>query len=303
MAVRSRGRRTWIGLSAPAERWCSSARARRSSPDIDLLLSEARGGDAAVRVVLTRGGHRLCRLESLGDPEDLISPARLLPVMYNPSGLLDGVKTLSYGANMLASRRARAEGYDEALLVRSDGVVLEGPTCSIFWVRDGRLRTPALQTGILASITRRVLLESLPVEEGSFALQDAAGAERGVPGLDRAVGPAHRRHRRGDPARGSGTADAAGARRRSSRPWPKARSPDSRDARARPRHRDRRGHAGPAQRDHRRRRRARRPRDADPRRRARSWSGAGPVRTGVTVVLPRPDRRLGRARVRRLRTG
>src|SRR5436305_5211037 len=35
--------------------------------DLDLLLSQARGGDAAVRVVLTRGGHRLCRLESLGD--------------------------------------------------------------------------------------------------------------------------------------------------------------------------------------------------------------------------------------------
>jgi branched-chain amino acid aminotransferase len=144
--------------------------------DIDLLLSEARGGDAAVRVVLTRGGHRLCRLESLGDPEELTKPARLLPVTYNPSVLLNGVKTLSYAANMLASRRARAEGYDEALLVRSDGVVLEGPTCSIFWVRDGCLRSPALETGILASITRRVLLESLSVEEGSFDLQDAAGA-------------------------------------------------------------------------------------------------------------------------------
>ena len=144
--------------------------------DIDLLLSEAPSGDAAVRVVLTRGGHRLCRLESLGDPEELTKPARLLPVTYNPSGLLNGAKTLSYAANMLASRRARAEGYDEALLVRSDGVVLEGPTCSIFWVRDGRLQTPALETGILASITRRVLRERLSVEEGSFALQDVAGA-------------------------------------------------------------------------------------------------------------------------------
>ena len=51
------------------------------------------------------------------------------------------------------------------------------PTCSIFWVRDGRLQTPALETGILASITRRVILESMPVEEGSFALEHAVGAE------------------------------------------------------------------------------------------------------------------------------
>jgi branched-chain amino acid aminotransferase len=145
--------------------------------DIDLLLSHAPAGYAVVRVVLTRGGRRICRLESAGDADALTRPARLLPVTYDPSVVLNGVKSLSYGANMLASRRAVAAGYDEALLVRSDGVVLEGPTCSIFWVRDGQLQTPALETGILASITRRVVLESMPVEEGSFRLGDALRAE------------------------------------------------------------------------------------------------------------------------------
>jgi branched-chain amino acid aminotransferase len=145
--------------------------------DIDLLLTRAGAGYMAIRVLLTRGGHRICRLESRGDVAELTKPVRLLPVTYNPSVLLNGVKSLSYGANMLASRRALAAGFGEALLVRSDGVVLEGPTCSIFWVRDGRLQTPALETGILASITRRVILESLPVEEGTFALEHALGAE------------------------------------------------------------------------------------------------------------------------------
>lgn len=145
--------------------------------DIDLLLTRAGEGYLAIRVLLTRGGHRICRLESRGDVSELTKPVRLLPVTYNPSVLLNGVKSLSYGANMLASRRAAAAGYGEALLVRSDGVVLEGPTCSIFWVRDGRLQTPALDTGILASITRRVILESMPAEEGSFALDHVLGAE------------------------------------------------------------------------------------------------------------------------------
>jgi branched-chain amino acid aminotransferase len=145
--------------------------------DIDLLLTRAPEGYAVVRVVLTRGGHRICRLESRGDPSELTKPVRLLPVTYDPSVLLNGVKSLSYGANMLASRRAVAEGYDEALLVRSDGVVLEGPTCSIFWVRDGRLQTPALDTGILASITRRVILENMEVEEASYPLEYAVRSE------------------------------------------------------------------------------------------------------------------------------
>jgi branched-chain amino acid aminotransferase len=145
--------------------------------DIDLLLTRTGDGYMAIRLVLTRGGRRICRLEPRGDVSELTKPVRLRPVTYNPSVLLNGVKSLSYGANMLASRRAVAAGYDEALLVRSDGVVLEGPTCSIFWVRDGRLQTPALETGILASITRRVILESMPVEEGSFSLEHALGAE------------------------------------------------------------------------------------------------------------------------------
>jgi branched-chain amino acid aminotransferase len=145
--------------------------------DIDLLLTQAPDGYAVIRVVLTRGGHRICRLESRGEVEALVRPVRLMPVVYNPTVLLDGVKSLSYAANMLASRRAVEQGYDEALLVRSDGVVLEGPTCSIFWVRDGRLQTPAVETGILASITRRVILESLPAEQGSFTLEHTAGAQ------------------------------------------------------------------------------------------------------------------------------
>jgi branched-chain amino acid aminotransferase len=163
------------------ERSCASLvldcpRAQLES-DIDLILTRAAAGYGVVRVVLTRGGHRICRLESAGDPDALARPARLLPVTYDPSVVLNGVKSLSYGANMLASRRAVAAGYDEALLVRSDGVVLEGPTCSIFWVRDGQLQTPELDTGILASITRRVVLESMPAEEGSFPLDDALRAE------------------------------------------------------------------------------------------------------------------------------
>ena len=57
------------------------------------------------------------------------------------------------------------------------GTALEAPTSTIFWVTgDGRLRTPSLDVGILASITRDRLVRELEVEEGSFPLTDLEGA-------------------------------------------------------------------------------------------------------------------------------
>jgi branched-chain amino acid aminotransferase len=145
--------------------------------DVERLLARPPRGYAVVRVVLTRGGRRICRLETRDDVDSVTKAARLLPVTYEPSVVLNGVKSLSYGANMLASRRALAEGYDEALLVSRTGTVLEGPTCSIFWVRGGQLRTPSLDTGILASITRRVIVETMGVRDRSFPFDDLLAAE------------------------------------------------------------------------------------------------------------------------------
>jgi branched-chain amino acid aminotransferase len=78
---------------------------------------------------------------------------------------------------MVASHQAQQSGFDEALLVRSDHVVLEAPTSTIFWATEGVLRTPALDVGILASITRGLIVEALTVEQGAFLLQDLLEAD------------------------------------------------------------------------------------------------------------------------------
>ena len=87
------------------------------------------------------------------------------------------MKSLSYAANMEATRIAQGRGAGEALLVRPDGVVLEAPTSTIFWVsRDGELRTPAIEVGILASITRERIVRELDVAEGEWPLDDLLAA-------------------------------------------------------------------------------------------------------------------------------
>jgi branched-chain amino acid aminotransferase len=88
--------------------------------------------------------------------------------------VLTGLKTLSYSANMTASRIAKKDGADEALLVMPDGTVMEAPTSTIFWVDgNGAIHTPALEAGILASITRDRIMRVVPVEESdSYQLSE-----------------------------------------------------------------------------------------------------------------------------------
>jgi branched-chain amino acid aminotransferase len=98
-------------------------------------------------------------------------------VTYSPSVILNGVKSLSYAANMQATRIAKGSGADEAVLVEPDGTVLEPPTSSIFWVSpQGALRTPALHAGVLESITRDRLVKALDVEEGTWPVADLRAA-------------------------------------------------------------------------------------------------------------------------------
>jgi branched-chain amino acid aminotransferase len=142
--------------------------------ELDALLEAAGPVDALLRVVLTRGGHRIGTIEPLP-----VRPptARVATITYAPNRVLDGLKTLSYAGNMLAGRLAREQGCDEALFVTPHGRVLEGPTWSFFWVRDGELLTPPLGERILASITRARVLEECEAAEEVCTLDDLRGAE------------------------------------------------------------------------------------------------------------------------------
>lgn len=138
--------------------------------EIGEMLKSIENPDCLLRIIQTRSGRRIITIEDLPNHSPTIS---LATVTYSPTLILNGVKSLSYAANMQATRIARSAGADEALFVRPDGIVLEPPTSTIFWATpEGHLRTPALEAGVLDSITRRKIVERLEVEEGEFPLDD-----------------------------------------------------------------------------------------------------------------------------------
>jgi branched-chain amino acid aminotransferase len=165
-----------FALDEHLERMARSAAAIRLPIDLDALrsdvaaiLAEAEPADGALRLLVTRGGRRIALVEPLKQLPDTIA---LATITYAPTRVLDGVKSLSYAANMLASRLAREAGADEALLVTPHGRVLEGPTTAFVYVRGGRLYTPPLADRILDSITRRILFAVTDVEERVTTLDD-----------------------------------------------------------------------------------------------------------------------------------
>ena len=151
-----------------------------------LTAVAADGGDCRVRLVVTRGGDLpdidapsrcIVAWEQMSEPS---AGLRILPVEapWHSGGVdwdLTGAKTISYAPNMSSTRRAQSAGFDDALLMSRDGWMLEGPTWTIAWFVDGSLETPAMDLGILASVTRAEVLETaadigLAVIEGRWPL-------------------------------------------------------------------------------------------------------------------------------------
>jgi len=100
----------------------------------------------------------------------------------NPKGFKIHAKATGHYVNsILASQEAKANGYDEALLLDMNDYVAEGPGANIFFEKDGKLFTPA--TGnILPGITRATVIElckelDIPVEEKHFTIDELKEAD------------------------------------------------------------------------------------------------------------------------------
>lgn len=139
--------------------------------DVAALVAAAAPGDAALRLLVTRGGRRIGIVEPL---HALPPTLKLRTIAYAPTRVLDQIKSLSYAANVLTRRLAQEQGADDALLLTPHGRVLEGPTAAFFAVLDGALVTPPLTDHVLNSITRRKVMQATDASELVITRDDLA---------------------------------------------------------------------------------------------------------------------------------
>lgn len=148
-------------------------------------------GRVAVRLTLTAGsgGRGLDRPETV-EPHLFATVSRAprpegsiglwtTTVRRNQHSPASRLKTLSYMDNVLARREAAPS---EALMLNTDGIVACAAAANVFWIREGRLFTPALECGVLDGVMRREVLARAPsfglsVREGHFPPAALAEAE------------------------------------------------------------------------------------------------------------------------------
>ena len=92
------------------------------------------------------------------------------------------IKAISFLNNILAKQEAVRVGADDALMLNMESELAECTTSNIFFVKEQRLHTPAVECGILKGLTRDVVLElaeerGVCVEEGRYMIEQLFQAD------------------------------------------------------------------------------------------------------------------------------
>jgi branched-chain amino acid aminotransferase len=177
LAVSARG----MGLALPSEDVLRSAMAS--------VISAGGLVDGRLRITVTGGPAPLGSDRGATGPTVIVAGGLLpawpattdvivVPWPRNERSALAGLKTTSYGENVVALARAAAAGAGEAIFGNLAGNLCEGTGSNVFCAIDGRLVTPPLSSGCLAGVTRALLLEAVPeAVEADLPLAALAAAD------------------------------------------------------------------------------------------------------------------------------
>lgn len=170
---------------APEElrRFAEALIAQNQMPDCLLRLQLTRGIGArgysvrdATQPALVMSLHPAPALDPHAPPRWCLALAAVRVPAGDPLAV---VKTTNKLPQILARAEAEARGADEALLLNTDGHVAEAAGSNLFWIENGVIGTPPLAAGVLAGVTRGVVLQLC--------------AARGWTVHERRIGPGHLR--------------------------------------------------------------------------------------------------------------
>ena len=136
---------------------------------VEAVLTQNSGQMTRVRVTVSSGsgphssvrGNAAPTVVVVASDSPAIAECRAVraPWKRNERSPLAGVKSTSYGENVVMVQYAKSKGADEALVANTHGHLCEGTGSNVFIERAGEIVTPPLASGCLPGITRGLALE------------------------------------------------------------------------------------------------------------------------------------------------
>jgi branched-chain amino acid aminotransferase/4-amino-4-deoxychorismate lyase len=90
---------------------------------------------------------------------------------------LNNIKSCNYLERILALEAASASGFDEAVRINEDSEIVSACMANIFWINDGKIYTPAVETGCLEGTTRAFVMGRCKVVTVEMDLESLRDAE------------------------------------------------------------------------------------------------------------------------------
>lgn len=99
------------------------------------------------------------------------------PFRVNSQSPLVNVKSCNYLENILALDEAKSRNFDEAVRLNERNEIVSAVMANLFWIKDEKIYTSALETGCLAGTMREFLLENETIEEKIIGIEKLLKAD------------------------------------------------------------------------------------------------------------------------------
>lgn len=107
---------------------------------------------------------------------------KVVRVRLSPHMPTVAMKTLNFLNHIIAKMEAKESGFNEGIMINTEGFLMEGTVSNVFMLREGLLFTPVKEVGLLPGITRQAVLEiaeakGLKVKEAKITIKEFLEAE------------------------------------------------------------------------------------------------------------------------------
>ncbi len=147
--------------------------------DILNLIRKYSIKNCALKIAVSERNIVLEKRENKYKSEDYLKgfSLKISSINRNSNSKLTYIKSINYLENILEREEALKNGYDEVLFLNENGFVTEGSISNIFIVKNKKIFTPSVKSGLLPGIVRKFIIDEYNVIEKEVLIDDLFNAD------------------------------------------------------------------------------------------------------------------------------